>query len=233
MKYIDILLHENKKLAYLVILRNGSRIAREVLVHSGFKHYTTFKGVTFKYAAEDLDKAFLDNLEECFCHIRPPKERIIRGVAAAINSSNTLKYQFLKVNHKNYDSSVINGYFESDPIAWLKFFHDYHLYPVSYHYSDFLDKLYPLALTKDWDIGYTTELYIKGKDIKLKKPIEQRYVTTGDFLEVQEKVREIVNSPLGNQFYMEFLLPWYQEDLNLFKLAVENTKRLKNLFDET
>ena len=222
MKYKDILLHKNKKLAYLVILRNGSRTCRDYLLQEDFEHITNYR--TINPHAKLLEESDLSQVENYFCNIRHPKERIIRGIAAAICSSSTLAEQFLTFDI-NSKSKVINGYFESNPLAWLKIFHDWHIYPVSYHYEEYLDKLFPLPISDEYDLDSTIGLYLRNKGIKIKT-IQQRNPSGKNIHIAQKKLRQIINSEPGNMFYEEFLLPWYKKDLDLYKESVYNMEKM-------
>jgi len=222
MKYHDILWHEEKGIVYLVNLRNASRCARDFLVQENFEHVTNFK--TINPLAKEVPYEKLRKLDSFFCNIRHPKERIVRGLAAAVVSSSTLAEQFLSLN-LDASSKTVNGYFESNPVAWLKIFHDWHVYPVSYHYEEFLDKLFPLPLNENYELDNTVRPYLKTKGLEIRR-IEQRHATGSIMKQIQDKFREIINSEQGNKFYKEFLAPWYQKDLELYHRSLENIREI-------
>ena len=46
--------------------------------------------------------------------------------------------------------------------------------------------------------------------------------TGGVYLQVQDKIRDLLQTPHGNKFYEEYLKPWLQLDFELYERAKKN-----------
>lgn len=216
MRHNWFLFSEKLKIAYLPILRNGNLFYKTHFSNCGWKT-RVLEGTVDYPSLKNTQTMKIEDIKECFCPVRHPKDKFITSLASILHSTYTgPKTYFMALDFKN-KADIASGIF------FLTSVHNDHLHPISFLYSELFDKIYPIPMDyKGKNCNQLIVAYLQRKGLDTNIPMKGKsHISPKPLNDIKTKIKLLLNTEKGNQFYTEYLEDWYKQDLELYNKAHE------------
>ncbi len=183
-------------LAYFPIFKNANTYFKRYFSQRGWK----------SIPPEKLNKDVI-----CFCHIRNPKERFIKGLTQVFES-----HGFSDEYKDRLGSNVI----------FLRIFHDQHLIPISEWLEGYMDRMKFIVMDHPkYTCNEITNIFLEQHNIEKKVPLDGISRKSAlRVLEIQDLIREQLLTDKGKEIYSIFIRPKYQIDIDMYDKAYRKIK---------
>lgn len=211
MKHNWILYNKNNRFGFLPILKNGNMFFRNHFTGNGW-----VKADVVELGSNFTNVKVSDvNIKEYVCAVRHPKDRLISALVEILNVRHPqILGLFNKLDFKN-NGDINTGLFI------LKAYHDDHIYPISYLYSEIFYKIKGIPM--DHPKKNTNQLiveYFKERDVMMILPKDAKSHVSGENIKkTRNKFKELLNTPPAKKLYEDYIAPFYSKDLELYNKA--------------